>query len=265
MAALAGVGYGELGVAEANMGCDAGDYDGDGRLDLFVGVMQDRSSLLFHQDGHGVFSLTTRQAGLAEATAPVVTWGAGFLDYDNDGDLDLFQANGHVNTLAQQVNASHRYLQPRQLFENDGQGVFSDVGARSGAALQTPAAGRGAAFGDLDNDGDVDLVVNNLDGPPNLLYNQAETLGHHWLRVRLIGRRPNTSPEGTQVQLRVGTATRTRHLHTAYSYASANDPRLHFGLGSATSAGPLTILWPDGKRQEVPIPGVDQEVTIRQY
>jgi hypothetical protein len=263
-AALAGVGYGELGVAEANMGCDAGDYDGDGKLDLFVGVMQDRSSLLFHNDGSGLFTLTTRKSGLAEATAPVVTWGVGFLDFDLDGDLDLFQSNGHVNTLAERLNANHRYLQPRQLFENDGQGRFTDTGGRGGPALQAPAAGRGAAFGDLDNDGDVDVVVNNLDGPPSVLFNQAEKLGRHWLRVSLRGKGPDTSPEGTLVQLQVGGKSMTRHLHTAYSYASANDPRLHFGLGAATAAGPLTVRWPDGTQQEVPVPAIDQELVVEQ-
>jgi hypothetical protein len=262
-AAVAGVGYGELGVAEANMGCDAGDYDGDGRLDLAVGVMQDRSSLLFHNEGKGLFSLATRDAGLAEPTAPVVTWGLGFLDYDLDGDLDLFQANGHVNTLAEKMNPLHRYLQPRQLFENDGRGRFSDVTPRAGPALTDPAAGRGAAFGDLDNDGDVDVVVNNLDGPPHVLINQAEKLGRHWLRVRLEGRRPNLAPEGTRVELGVGDRTLVRHLHTAYSYASANDPRLFFGLGSGTQAGPLTVVWADGARQDVPVPGVDREITVR--
>jgi hypothetical protein len=263
-AALAGVGYGELGVAEANMGCDGGDYDGDGRLDLVVGVMQDRSSLLFHNDGNGLFTLATRTAGLADATAPVVTWGVGFLDFDQDGDLDLFQANGHVNTLAERVNANHRYLQPRQLFENDGKGRFTDLGSQGGPALQSPAAGRGAAFGDLDNDGDVDVVVNNLDGPPSVLYNQAEQLGHHWLRVRLNGKRPNGVPEGAVAQLQVEGRTLTRHLHTAYSYASANDPRLHFGLGAATTVGPLTVLWPDGTRQELPVPAVDRELVVEQ-
>jgi len=263
-AVLAGVAYGELGVAEANMGCDAGDYDGDGRLDLVVGVMQDRASLLFHNDGKGLFTLVTRQAGLAEATAPMVKWGVGFLDFDQDGDLDLFHANGHVNTLAERIEARHRYLQPRQLFENDGSGVFEDVSASCGAAMTTPAAGRGAAFGDLDNDGDVDLVVNNLDGPPNVLYNQAEKLGRHWLQVKLIGKRPNTGAEGAVVRLKVGDRTLTRLQHSTYSYASANDSRVHFGLGDAAGTGPLSITWPDGTRQEAEVPGVDREILVQQ-
>ncbi len=262
--ALSGVAYGELGVAEANMGCDAGDFNGDGRLDLFVGVMQDRASLLFRNEGGGLFTLVTREAGLAEASSPVVTWGVGFLDFDQDGDLDLFQANGHVNTLAAEVNPTHRFLQPRQLFENDGAGRFTDASARGGPAMTTPAAGRGAAFGDLDNDGDVDIVVNNLDGPPSVLFNQAEKSGSHWLQIRLVGKHPNSSPEGTLARLSVGERTLTRHLHRGYSYASASDPRLHFGLGPATQVGPLVVTWPDGTRQEVAVPGIDRELTVRQ-
>lgn len=262
-AAVAGVAYGELGVAEANMGCDAGDYDGDGRLDVAVGVLQDRSTLLFRNEGQGLFTLSTREAGLAEPTAPVVTWGLGFLDYDLDGDLDLFQANGHINTLAKKVNPQHRYLQARQLLENDGAGRFRDVTQSAGPALTEPAAGRGAAFGDLDNDGDVDVVVNNLDGPPHLLFNQSERFGRSWLRVKLVGKYPDLRAEGARLELQVGDRTMVRLAHSAYSYASANDPRVHFGLGQATSVGPLAIAWPDGTRQRVEVPAVNRELTVR--
>lgn len=262
-ALVANVGYGELGVAEANMGCDVGDYDADGRPDLFVGVMQDRSSLLFHNDGNGLFSSTTRSAGLAELTAPVVTWGCGFLDYNNDGLLDLFQSNGHVHDRVEQFEPDHRFLQPRQLFENDGKGSFIDRSAVP--VLSAPAAGRGVAFGDLDNDGDVDLVVSNLDGAPMVLLNQSEKLGHHWLRIKLVGKAPNTSPEGAVLLLKTPRGVLRRHLHTAYSYASASDARIHFGLGRDASVGPLTVRWPSGGHQEVEITGVDQELTVTQH
>lgn len=261
-ALLAGLAYGDMGVAEANMGCDVGDYDGDGHPDLVIGVMQDRITLLFRNDGQGNFSLTSRETGLAETTSSVVTYGCGFLDFDNDGDLDLFQANGHVHNLAEQVEARLRYAQPRQLLENSG-GRFSDLAAIGGPALNAPAVGRGAAFGDLDNDGDVDVVVNNLDGPPSLLYNQSQLTGRHWLRVRLEGDPPDTSPEGAVVNLRVGAKELVRIAHRAYSYASANDPRLHFGLGAVTQVGPLVVRWPDGRDQEVAVEGVDREIVIK--
>jgi len=261
-ALLAGVAYGDMGVAEANMGCDVGDYDNDGHPDLLIGVMQDRMTLLYRSDGQGGFALASREAALSETTSSVVTYGCGFLDFDNDGDLDLFQANGHVHNLAEQVEARLHYKQPRQLLANSD-GRFSDLASIAGPALNTPAVGRGAAFGDLDNDGDVDVVVNNLDGPPSVLYNQCQTSGHHWLRVRLEGAPPDTSPEGAIVRLRVGDKSLLRIAHRAYSYASANDPRLHFGLGAATRVGPLTVRWPDGAEQEIPVEGIDREVVVK--
>ncbi|MGV3724079.1 MAG: CRTAC1 family protein [Actinomycetota bacterium] len=263
-ALMSGIAYGEMGVAEANMGCDFGDYNGDGALDLLIGVMQDRTTLLYRNDGAGSFSLASNEAGLGAATSSVVTFGCGFLDADNDGDLDFFQANGHVQDRIQEIDARLRFAQPRQLFENLGDGRFGDLTPSAGPALNAPTAGRGAAFGDIDNDGDVDVLVNNLDGPPSLLINQAERLGRHWLRVRLEGKAPNRTPEGALVSLQVGDRNLVRSLHTAYSYASANDPRVHFGLGEATQAGPLSIRWPNGVSQEVTVSGVDREIIVRQ-
>lgn len=263
-ALLSGVAYGEMGVAEANMGCDFGDYDGDGKLDLLIGVMQDRASLLFRNQGEGLFSLASSEAGIGTSTSAVVTFGCGFLDADNDGDLDLFQANGHVQDNIQRIDPRLRFEQPRQLLENLGEGRFADRTPDAGPALTTPAAGRGAAFGDLDNDGDVDVVVNNLDGPPSVLINQSQDRGAHWLRVRLEGKKPNHLPEGAVLWLKSGDETLLRHAHTAYSYASVNDPRVHFGLGNHTKVGPLKVRWPDGSEQVVPVPSIDRELVVHQ-
>jgi len=263
-ALVSGVGYGDLGVSEANMGVDLGDYDGDGRPDFYIGVMQDRMSSLFRNDGAGLFHFATREAGLAIASAPVVTWGCGFLDHDLDGDLDLFQANGHVHNRIHDVDPRVEFAQVRQLFENVGNGQFEDRTQSGGPALLQAAAGRGAAFGDLDNDGDVDVVVNNLDGTPLLLWSQSEQSKRHWLRVRLIGRHPDVAAEGATVTLKLGGRTLVRHRHTAYSYASANDPRVHFGLGAETGSGTLVVRWPDGGTQTAAFSGVDCEVEIRQ-
>ena len=262
-ALASGVAYGDLGVSEASMGVDLGDYDGDGRPDVYIGVMQDRMSSLFHNDGAGMFHFATRDADLGEASAPVVTWGCGFLDYDLDGDLDLFQVNGHVHNRIHDVDPRVQFEQMRQLFENAGGGRFVDRSAGAGPPLTQPLASRGAAFGDLDNDGDVDVVVNNLDGSPLLLWNRAERLGRHWLRVRLTGRRPNSGAEGATVTLKAGARTLVRHAHTAYSYAATNDPRVHFGLGEWTGSGTLEVRWPDGSKQQANFDGVDREVGIK--
>jgi len=259
-----GVAYGYMGQAEGNMGADWGDYDGDEDLDLFIGVMQDRVNPLYRNEGGGSFRMVSHEAGLATPTSPVVTYGVGFLDADNDGDLDLFQANGHVQSNIEQVDPAQRYHQPRQLLENLGDGTFRDAAAALGPAFAGPAAGRGAAFGDLDNDGDVDILVTNLDGPAVILWNRAERLGRHWLRVRLVGRAPNTQPEGAEARLTVGGKVLLRHLRTAVGYASASDPRLHFGLGDAATAGPLEVRWPSGSRQTVQVPAVDCEILVRE-
>lgn len=262
-ATMAGVAYGNLGSAEGNMGCDFGDYDGDGQLDLFVGVMQDRLKLLYHNEGGGVFSLQNQEAGL-QPTSNVVTYGAGFLDYNNDGSLDLFTADGHVQSRIHEIEARLSWAQPRQLLENDGRGHFTDRTSAGGPALLTPAVGRGCAFGDLDNDGDVDVVVNNLDGAAMVLMNHAEQLSHHWLRVKLLGKKPDVYPEGTRMELTVGGKRLLRHLHATCSYASASDTRVQFGLGASTSAGPLVVHWRSGKDQEVPVTGVDREITVQE-
>jgi hypothetical protein len=260
----AGVAYGDMGHAEGNMGCDWGDYDGDGDLDLFIGAMQHRMDLLYGCDAPGAFSLATRASGLGEPTLNVTTYGCGFLDYDLDGLLDLFLANGHVQNRVAEIEPGVNFPQPCQLFRNQGAGVFQDVTASGGSALTEPAPGRGAAFGDIDNDGDVDVLVNNLDGRPRLLVNHAERLGRHWLRVKLEGKKPNTQAEGALVELPVAGKTLVRHAHAAYSYASTNDARVNFGLGGATSAGPLRIRWPGGGTQTAPVSGVDREMVVKQ-
>ena len=260
----AGVAYGTMGSAEGNMGCDAGDVDGDGRLDLVVGVMQDRPTLLFRNAGQGMFTLDTSQQELAAASTSVTTFAAALVDVDNDGALDLLHANGHVQDRAAEIDPRLAYRQPPQLFLNDGAGHFTAAGPRGGPVFARPIAGRGAAIGDLDNDGDLDILLNNLDGPPVLLCNRAEGLGRHWLRVRLRATAPDHSPEGLIARLQVGDHTLTRHLHRAVGYASASEPLLHFGLGSSTSVGALTIVWPDGSEQKESIIGVDREITVRQ-
>ncbi len=240
-----GLAYGASGNAEASMGVDAADYDGDGRPDLFVTDFQNETDALYQNDGAAGFTYQTAQAGLAEATLPTLGFGCGFIDYDNDGWPDLFVANGHVQDRVHDVDASATYAQARQLFRNRGDGRFEDLSARGGPALTTPAVGRGAAFGDIDGDGDVDVLVNNCGGPAMLLRNELPR-GRHWLTVRLQGDRPNRFGIGARVSVTASGRTRVAEARAGHSYASTSDPHLHFGLGAATRVDKLVVRWPCG-------------------
>jgi enediyne biosynthesis protein E4 len=258
-----GLAYGATGNAEASMGVDIGDYDGDGRFDLFVTNFQNETAALYHNDGASGYTYATSEAGLAEATLPLLSFGCGFLDWDNDGWQDLFSVSGHVQDRVHEVDASCAYAQPRQLFRNRGDGDFEDLSARAGPALTTPAVGRGAAFGDLDGDGDVDALVNNCDGPAMLLRNELAP-GRHWLTVRLDGAPPNRFGIGARVSVTAGGRTQIAAAQAGHSYASTSDPRLHFGLGAATRVERITVRWPRGRVTSLRDKRADREVVVRE-
>jgi hypothetical protein len=241
-----GAAYGPLGNAEGSMGVDAGDVDGDGRLDLFVGNFQNETDALYRNEGSR-FSYATEAAGLGEASLPTLTFGVGLLDYDNDGRSDLFAVNGHVQDAIARIDPLCSFAQTRQLFHNEGDGRFQDVTATAGPALTTPAVGRGAAFGDWDNDGDVDILVTNNGGAPMLLRNEGGNR-NHWLTLKLVGRGRNRDAVGAGVRLRAGQSVQVREVRSGYSYASASDLRLHFGLGARTVVEEIVVRWPDGTR-----------------
>lgn len=257
----AGVAYGLGGRGEASMGCDFGDYDGDGRLDLVIGNFEGETDALYRNLGEGLFQYATAQVGLATATIPVLTFGIGFLDFDNDGDLDLAQANGHVHPLIETVDPEAPYRQSRQLFENLGDGRFKDVTTATGAGYTALTVGRGMAFGDVDNDGDIDLLTNNNGSPAVLLRNEAARK-HHWFGVRLGKSGCDGETLGARVTIESAGKRWVRFARTAYSFASANDPRVHFGLG--TTAGPVTVTvtWPNGKETRVDNAPVDRYISV---
>lgn len=250
--------YGEAGSGEASMGVDAADYDGDGRLDLFVTNFQDETDALYHNLPGGQFDYATRSTGL-DSTRHSLSFGCGFFDYDNDADPDLFIASGHVHDLAQQLDPAWSFAQPRHLYENSG-GRFRNV--EGGAALSTPAVGRGAAFGDYDNDGDTDVLVSNNGGPAMLLRNEVGAR-RRWLRVRLAGRRPNRFAIGARVTVSAAGRDQVQEVRAGNSYASSSDPRLLFGLGDAAGAR-VRVRWPDGKEQSLDSPAVNREVLVRE-
>jgi tetratricopeptide (TPR) repeat protein len=247
-ALAAGVALSGDGRAQAGMGADLGDVDGDGDEDLLVTNFSDDYHTLYRNDGDLLFTDVTAAAGLDGPSRSSVGWGGGFFDYDNDGDLDLFIASGHVYPGVEAFDKATSYLQRNLLFENDGRGVFREVGQESGEVFATPRAGRGAAFGDFDDDGDLDVVVVNADDLPLLLRNEGGNT-RHWLKVALAGRGANREGVGARVRLTAGGRTQVRETRRGSGYASTNDPRLHFGLGDHQRVARLEVRWPSGQTQ----------------
>jgi hypothetical protein len=256
----AGCAFDENGAALSGMGAAVGDYDGDGWLDIVRTNFTDQLTVLYRNNGDGTFHDASLQAGLGINTK-YVGFGVGFLDFDNDGWQDIFVANGHVYSQLAGRKLHIGYKQPRLLYRNLGNGRFEDVSAQAGPAITTPNLGRGCAFGDLDNDGYVDVVVNNLDGPPSVLHN-AEKNQNNWLMVKCRGTRSNRSAIGARVRLVSGGRAQTREVMSGSGYYSQNDLRLHFGLGAANRVELLEVRWPSGSRQKLSDIKANQVLTI---
>jgi enediyne biosynthesis protein E4 len=263
VALLQGVAYGEHGESEGCMGVAFGDYDNDGRLDLFVTNFQNETNALYRNLGATGFAYASMAAGVGSPSVRMLGFGTGFLDFDNDGQLDLFVANGHVQDTIARLDPESAFPQPRQLYRNLGGGRFEEAGERSGAAFTRPYVGRGAAFADFDNDGGLDVLVSNSGGPPLLLRNTAGPRGN-WLRVRLVGDPPNHHGVGARVTVETGERRQLREMFSGTSYASASELRLHFGLGEAASVDLLQVRWPSGKATELRGVPANEEITIRE-
>ena len=247
----------------SNMGIAAGDYQNNGHLDLVNTSFSDDNNVLFQNDGTGVFTDVSYQAGIAEASIPFVSFADGFLDYDNDGWKDLFIVNGHVYPEADKhPEWGTSYAQRPLLFHNLANGKFALVPAVDGTGLAVLSVGRGAAFGDIFNDGKIDVVMNNMDGVPVLLRN-VNPDHHHWVEMRLIGgpRSPRDAV-GATIYLKADGIRQRGDVLSGGSYLSSNDMRVHFGLGDYSSAGTAEIHWPSGARQLVTLPAADRIYTI---
>jgi hypothetical protein len=231
------------GREQAGMGVDAGDVNGDGRLDVVTtNFAQDYTTLYLNQ-GDALFVDSSRRSGLIAAMGPYLGWGVGFVDVDNDGLLDLFIANGHVYPDVERTGTS-TYRQRNQLLRNVGRGQYRLITKEVGGPLLLEQSSRGAAFGDVDNDGDIDILVSTIDDRPVLLRN--DSTGGHWITLRLEGVRGNRSAIGAKVVIETGTRRQTVEVRSGGSYMSHNDMRAHFGLGAATKVDRLTIRWPNG-------------------
>jgi hypothetical protein len=261
VALVSGLGYDQNGHAFAGMGADFGDYKNTGWPSVFVNALANQKYKLFRND-KGSFDDVTDSIGLGASTLSHSGWGAKWIDYDNDGWLDLFVAQGHVMDNIQLTEPTLRYLEPPLLLRND-QGRFSNVSPQ-GCIFTTPIAARGAAFGDLDNDGLVDVAINCNDGPAIILRNRVGH-GNHWLALNLIGSTSNRDAIGSRIRLLTECGQpQSRFVSTAGSYISASDKRAHFGLGSSKKIRLIEITWPSGIVQRLESVAVDQILTVKE-
>ena len=257
-----GFGLNEDGHEVAAMGVAVGDYMNNGQLDFAISDFSDEAKLLFRNQGNGGFTEESMRSGIGKISIPFLGWGDGFLDYDNDGWLDLMFMNGHIYPAADKFDWGTSYAERSLLFHNDRDGKFTEVPPVKGSGLADVLSSRGAAFGDLFNDGKIDVIINQMDGPPVLLRNVYPDR-HHWVELKLIGG-PKSPRDGVgaTVFLTANGLRQRRDVISGGSYVSTNDPRPHFGLGEATDPGTAEIHWPSGAREKIKLPAHDRIYTI---
>lgn len=249
------------GLTQGGMGTDWGDYDNDGRPDLIVATFQREVNSLYRSDGGEMFTEEAAAMGIAVRTALYVGWTARFFDYDNDGWLDLLFTNGHTQDNVHLTEKGSTYPQPTLLYHNEQGRQFADVTAQGGPPFQKPIVGRGAAFGDYDNDGRVDVVIVDEEGPVQLLHNEDRS-GNRWLGVRLVGVRSNRDGIGARVRVTADGRTTVRDQQLCGGYISGHDPRLHFGLGRAARVERVEVRWPSGRVDTVKDVSPDRYIEI---
>jgi hypothetical protein len=258
---LRGVALSDDGMAQAGMGVGVGDYTPDGHLDIFKTHFADDRNVLYRNDGKAYFQDATASSRLGVETR-YVCWGAGIVDLDNDGYPDLFMTTGHVDPKIEKKLSQYPNKTPRAIFRNLGQGVFEELIAAAGPGVAASHCSRGCAFGDFDNDGDVDVVIVNLNEPPSLLRNDV-TRKAHWLKVKLEGVTSNRSAIGARVLAHYGGKTQAQAVLSQSSFFSCSDSRLHFGLGTSVSAD-LEVFWPNGLHESFKDIKANQLITIRE-
>ncbi len=257
-----GLAYSPDGAAQAGMGLAIGDYTTDGKLDFAKTHFADDIPGLYRNDGQDYFTDEAVPAGL-QASTRHLEWGVGFVDFDSDGLADLLVVTGSVYPEVEAVNPDYPYRGPRFLFRNLGNGRFANVSEACGPGLTQRHSSRGCAFGDFDNDGDMDILVMNMNEPPSLIRADCAS-GHHWLKVKLLGVRSNRTAIGARVYVRAGRLLQVREVHSQDSYLSVSDLRLHFGLGPSARADLLRIVWPAGETEDIRDVEADQVVYVQE-
>ncbi len=258
----AGCAYNEDGQEQAGMGASAGDYNCDGWLDIFKTNFSDDTASLYRNNRDGTFTDVTFEAGMGLNTR-YLGWGCGFADLDNDGWLDVFQANGHVYPEIERAGLDTPFQEPKIVYRNLRNGRFEDVSSSAGPGVLLPRSARGVAFGDFDNDGDLDVVINNMNDTPTLLRNDGRH-NNHWLKVKTVGTRSNRSGIGARVHVVVGEHSQIDEVRSGGSYISQSDLRLHFGLGPATRADLVEVRWPSGEVDTLKGVEADQVVSVKE-
>src|SRR5882724_2799830 len=258
---MRGLALSDDGAEQAGMGLGVGDYDLDGHLDLFKTHFADDANGLYHNDGKGNFDDVTRVSHVGVETR-YICWGAGIVDLDNDGYPDLFMVSGSVYPEVERKLPQYANKNPRSVFRNLGNGTFEELVEQAGPAMAEQHCSRGCAFGDFDNDGDVDILIVNLNEPPSLLRNDLSGK-QNWIKVKLEGVKSNRSAIGARVLVRYGGKVQAQAVLSQSSFYSANDPRLHFGLGSITSVD-LDVYWPNGLHESFKRIPANQLITLRE-
>ena len=259
----AGVAYSGDGTEQGCMGAAVGDYDNDGYFDIFVTNFEGEYNTLYKNQGGGFFLDVSFVSRVAARGTPEVGWGTGFFDFDNDGDQDLFAANGHTYPQADLPHTNSSYAEPNFLYQNLGDGTFAEVSERAGPGFALVEVSRGASFADYDRDGDIDLFVLNLNSTPNLLRNDGGNEGNY-LQIATVGTRSNRDGIGTRIEISAQGKRQVAEVRSGTSFLSHSDLKVHFGLGSASSVESVVLHWPSGTVQTLRDVAANQVLTVHE-
>ena len=262
IAVTAGAAYNEDGREQAGMGVTIGDFNGDGRLDIFKTNFSDDTSTLYRNNGNGTFDDVTFAAGLGLHTQ-YLGWGVAFFDFDNDGWPDILVVNGHVYPEVDKQHLGSTYPEPRILYRNNGNGTFADISADAGSGITAMHAGRGLAIGDLWNDGRLSAVISNMNDHASLLVNQVRS-PNHWIAIRTVGTKSNRDGIGARVSVKAGSRVIVDEIRSGASYASNSDMRVHFGLGGVNKVDWIQVRWPSGRFEQFENSAVDIVQTVKE-